>query len=92
MPLALQTRLLRVLEEHEIVPLGGDSAIPVDLHVISASHHDLLQMVQEGAFREDLYYRLNGITLELPTLRERTDKRELIQTLLREEIPKGPLP
>lgn len=92
MPLALQTRLLRVLEEHEIVPLGGDAAIPVDLHVISASHHDLLAMVQQGTFREDLYYRLNGITLELPSLRERTDKRELIQTLLREEITQGPPP
>jgi transcriptional regulator of acetoin/glycerol metabolism len=92
MPLALQTRLLRVFEEHEIVPLGGDAAIPVDLHVISATHRDLLQMVQEGTFREDLYYRLNGITLELPPLRERTDKRDLIQTLLREETPQGPLP
>ncbi|OZB62047.1 MAG: sigma-54-dependent Fis family transcriptional regulator [Lysobacterales bacterium 14-68-21] len=92
MPLALQTRLLRVLEEHEIVPLGGDTAVPVDLHVISASHRDLLEMVQQGTFREDLYYRLNGITLELPTLRERTDKRELIQTLLREEIPGGRVP
>ena len=89
MPLALQTRLLRVLEEHEIVPLGGDSAIPVDLHVISATHHDLLQMLQQGTFREDLYYRLNGITLDLPSLRERTDKRELIQTLLAEEASQG---
>jgi len=85
MPLALQTRLLRVLEEHEIVPLGSDVAIPVDLHLISATHQDLQRMVQEGRFREDLYYRLNGITLELPLLRERTDKRELIGTLLREE-------
>lgn len=92
MPLALQTRLLRVLEEHEIVPLGGDTAIPVELHVISASHHDLLAMVQQGTFREDLYYRLNGITLELPSLHERTDKRELIATLLREEVPQGPAP
>ncbi|KGI79045.1 sigma-54-dependent Fis family transcriptional regulator [Oleiagrimonas soli] len=85
MPLALQTRLLRVLEEHEIVPLGGSKAIPVDLHVISATYHDLLHMVQDGRFREDLYYRLNGITLHLPPLSERTDKRELIDTLLREE-------
>ncbi len=92
MPLALQTRLLRVLEEHEIVPLGGDTAIPVDLHIISATHQDLLDMVRLGSFREDLYYRLNGITLELPSLRERTDKRELIGTLLREETPQGPLP
>ncbi|TAL84546.1 MAG: sigma-54-dependent Fis family transcriptional regulator [Rhodanobacter sp.] len=92
MPLILQTRLLRVLEEHEIVPLGGDSAIPVDLHVISATHHDLQQMMQQGSFREDLYYRLNGITLDLPTLHERTDKAQLIQILLREESPQGPLP
>ena len=78
MPLHMQTRLLRVLEEHEVVPLGGEQAVPVDLHIISATHHDLLQMVQDGEFREDLYYRLNGITLQLPTLRERSDKRELI--------------
>jgi transcriptional regulator of acetoin/glycerol metabolism len=92
MPLTLQTRLLRVLEEQEIVPLGGDAPIQVDLHVVSATHHDLQQMMQQGTFREDLYYRLNGITLELPPLRERTDKLELIQTLLREETPQGPLP
>ena len=92
MPLALQTRLLRVLEEHEVVPLGGDASIPVDLHIISATHEDLLDMVQQGSFREDLYYRLNGITLELPPLRERTDKRELIKNLLREEAGSDPLP
>jgi len=87
MPLHMQTRLLRVLEEHEVVPLGGDKAIPVDLHVISATHQDLLAMVQQGRFREDLYYRLNGITLQLPTLRERSDRRELILALLAEENP-----
>jgi transcriptional regulator of acetoin/glycerol metabolism len=85
MPLTLQTRLLRVIEEFEIVPLGGDQAITVDLHVISASHRDIRQMVQDGDFREDLYYRLNGITLQLPLLRERADRAELIETLLREE-------
>ncbi len=89
MPLALQTRLLRVLEEFEIVPLGGDRAIPVDLHVISASHRDIRQMVHDGDFREDLYYRLNGITLRLPLLRERADRVELIETLLREESQGG---
>ncbi|MFC4726878.1 sigma-54-dependent Fis family transcriptional regulator [Coralloluteibacterium thermophilus] len=87
MPLALQSRLLRVLEEHEVVPLGGDRAIPVDLHLVSATHQDLLQMVEAGTFREDLYYRLNGITLRLPALRDRADKREMIQALLREECP-----
>ncbi|HEV7777156.1 MAG TPA: sigma-54-dependent Fis family transcriptional regulator [Luteibacter sp.] len=92
MPLHMQTRLLRVLEEHEVVPLGGDKAVPVDLHIISASHQDLLAMVREGRFREDLYYRLNGITLQLPPLRERSDRRELITTLLAEENTDGPLP
>jgi transcriptional regulator of acetoin/glycerol metabolism len=92
MPLHMQTRLLRVLEEHEVVPLGGEQAVPVDLHIISATHHDLLQMVQDGEFREDLYYRLNGITLQLPTLRERTDKLELISALLADDESDEPTP
>jgi transcriptional regulator of acetoin/glycerol metabolism len=85
MPLMLQTRLLRVIEEREVVPLGSDQAIPVNLHVISATHRDILQMIQDGEFREDLYYRLNGVTLHLPLLRDRGDKTELIRTLLQEE-------
>ena len=85
MPLMLQTRLLRVIEEREVVPLGSDHAIPVNLHVISATHRDIRKMVQNGEFREDLYYRLNGMTLQLPLLRDRTDKAELIRTLLRDE-------
>ncbi|HEY0180105.1 MAG TPA: sigma-54-dependent Fis family transcriptional regulator [Dokdonella sp.] len=89
MPLTLQTRLLRVIEEFEIVPLGGDQAITVDLHVISASHRDIRQMVHDGEFREDLYYRLNGTTLHLPLLRDRADRAELIEVLLREESQDG---
>jgi transcriptional regulator of acetoin/glycerol metabolism len=85
MPLMLQTRLLRVIEEREVVPLGSDQAIPVNLHVISATHRDIRQMIQDGEFREDLYYRLNGITLHLPLLRDRGDKADLIRTLLQEE-------
>jgi sigma-54 dependent transcriptional regulator, acetoin dehydrogenase operon transcriptional activator AcoR len=85
MPLMLQTRLLRVIEEREVVPLGSDQAIPVSLHVISATHRDIRQMIQDGEFREDLYYRLNGITLHLPLLRDRGDKSDLIRTLLQEE-------
>ncbi len=85
MPLMLQTRLLRVIEEREVVPLGSDQSIPVDLHVISATHRDIRQMIAAGEFRDDLYYRLNGITLQLPLLRERSDKADLIHTLLREE-------
>ena len=57
----------------------------MNLHVISATHRDIHQMIQNGEFREDLYYRLNGITLQLPLLRDREDKAELIRTLLREE-------
>jgi transcriptional regulator of acetoin/glycerol metabolism len=86
MPLMLQTRLLRVIEEREVVPLGSDQPIPVNLHVISATHRDIRQMIQSGEFREDLYYRLNGITLYLPLLRDRADRAELIRALLREEV------
>jgi transcriptional regulator of acetoin/glycerol metabolism len=85
MPLMLQTRLLRVIEEREVVPLGSDQPIPVNLHVVSATHRDIRQMIQNGEFREDLYYRLNGITLQLPLLRDRGDKAEMIRTLLQEE-------
>ncbi|MEB1628612.1 sigma-54-dependent Fis family transcriptional regulator [Xanthomonas campestris] len=85
MPLPLQSRLLRVLEEQCVTPLGSERAVPLELHVISASHRDLAQRVSAGEFREDLYYRLNGVVLHLPPLRERSDKAELIRTLLREE-------
>src|ERR1700692_4401073 len=85
MPLMLQTRLLRVIEEREVVPLGSDQALPVTLHVISATHRDIRRMIEDGEFREDLYYRLNGITLHLPLLRDRGDKADLIRTLLQEE-------
>jgi transcriptional regulator of acetoin/glycerol metabolism len=89
MPLALQTRLLRVLEEHEVVPLGGDKPMKVDLRVVCASHQNLRSMITRGQFREDLYYRLNGITLELPRLADRTDKEQLIRRLLSAETNDG---
>jgi sigma-54 dependent transcriptional regulator, acetoin dehydrogenase operon transcriptional activator AcoR len=89
MPLALQTRLLRVLEEHEVVPLGAEKPMKVDLRVICASHQNLRSMISRGQFREDLYYRLNGITLELPRLADRTDKEELIRRLLCAETSDG---
>jgi sigma-54 dependent transcriptional regulator, acetoin dehydrogenase operon transcriptional activator AcoR len=85
MPLALQTRLLRVLAEGEVVPLGGDVPLRVDIHVICATHRDLAQMVGEGAFREDLYYRLSGATLSIPPLRERADIRDVISAVFDEE-------
>jgi transcriptional regulator of acetoin/glycerol metabolism len=89
MPLTLQTRLLRVLEEQEIMPLGSETAIKVDLHVIAASHRNLREMIANGTFREDLYYRLNGITLELPALRDRADKERVIHHALAAETGNG---
>ncbi len=85
MPLSLQARLLHVLEEKEVTPLGSTRPIAVDLHVISASNHNLLELIEQGKFREDLYYRLNGVTLTLPPLRERQDLVELIDTVIRSE-------
>jgi|HigsolmetaAR203D_1030402.scaffolds.fasta_scaffold00037_92 transcriptional regulator of acetoin/glycerol metabolism len=89
MPLQLQTRLLRVLEEQEVMPLGAETPIKVDLHVICASHQNLRAMIARGTFREDLYYRLNGITLELPPLAQRTDKERLIRDFLAAETSDG---
>jgi Nif-specific regulatory protein len=68
---AIQAKLLRALEEREIVRLGGRHPIPFDVRLVAATHRDLETLVAEGAFREDLYYRLKGIELELPPLRER---------------------
>lgn len=85
MPLHLQCRLLRVLSENEVLPLGAEKPVPVDLHVISATHCDLQDMVARNKFREDLYHRLNGTTLDLPSLRVRTDKEYLIHRILEEE-------
>src|SRR5690606_10983304 len=89
MPLLLQTRLLRVLEEQEVMPLGAETPLKVDLHVICASHQNLRAMIARGTFREDLYYRLNGITLELPPLAQRTDKERLIRDFLAAETSDG---
>lgn len=82
MPAHLQTRLLRVLAEREIFPLGAETPVPLDVQVVSATHQNLAQMIASKAFREDLFYRLNGMPLALPALRERTDRMELIDELL----------
>jgi len=91
MPLALQARLLRVLQEREVTPLGGSRATPVDVAVISATHRPLHEMIAGNAFREDLYYRLNGLVVRLPALRERSDLMVLAERLLRREC-RGRLP
>ncbi|GAN81922.1 sigma-54-dependent Fis family transcriptional regulator [Acidocella aminolytica] len=87
MPLILQTRLLRVLAEQEVQPLGGNNPLPVQIRVISASHRDLAALVAEGRFREDLYYRLHAATLTLPPLRERADFDWLVERLLARHSP-----
>jgi propionate catabolism operon transcriptional regulator len=71
MPLSLQTRLLRVLQEREIIRVGGVATIPVDVRVIAATHQPLQEMIAERRFRQDLYYRINTLRLALPALRER---------------------
>ncbi|GAB7526392.1 sigma-54-dependent Fis family transcriptional regulator [Paraburkholderia sp. 2C] len=85
MPLSLQTRLLRVLAEGEVMPLGGDTPVRVDIDVICATHRDLQRMVAVGAFREDLYYRLSGATLHMPPLREREDILDVVHEVFDEE-------
>jgi transcriptional regulator of acetoin/glycerol metabolism len=84
MPLAMQTRLLRVLEDRQVVPIGGEPE-SVNVRIISATHRNLLDRVQDGSFREDLYYRLNGLEVALPALRDRSDKSRLLDFLLAEE-------
>lgn len=85
MPAQLQTRLLRVLAEKEITPLGGGCPTPVALNVICATHCNLRELVAENRFREDLYYRLNGISLNLPPVRKRSDKASLIYSVFKAE-------
>jgi len=85
MPLALQARLLTVIEEREVVPLGGSKPVAVDIRVISATHRDPVEMIGRGQFRDDLYYRLNGITLTIPPLRERKDAADVVRYMLRVE-------
>ena len=82
MPIQLQARLLRVLEEREVLPLGSEIPVKVDIKLISATHCNLTEKIIKGEFRQDLYYRLNGLSLSLPPLRERADKRNLIKNIL----------
>ncbi|MBR1146208.1 sigma-54-dependent Fis family transcriptional regulator [Bradyrhizobium sp. AUGA SZCCT0431] len=87
MPIALQTRLLRVLENREVWPLGASKPVTVDIKLISATHRDLARMANDGTFRADLYYRLRGLQIRLPALRDRADKADVISQIASEEAP-----
>ncbi|MCL8041049.1 sigma 54-interacting transcriptional regulator, partial [Pseudomonas aeruginosa] len=69
---------LRVLAEREILPLGAEAPVLLDVQVVSATHQNLAEMIRAKVFREDLFYRLAGMTLQLPALRERSDREALI--------------
>ena len=87
MPLGLQTRLLRVLQERSVSPLGGGPPVALDFSLICATHCKLRDRAESGAFRSDLYYRINGLTVQLPALRERTDFQALSLQLLQSINP-----
>ena len=78
MPMRLQVKLLRVLQESQVRPVGSTEAIDVDVRVISATHRDLQDLMKQGRFREDLYYRLNVVNIHLPTLDQRREDIPLL--------------
>jgi transcriptional regulator of acetoin/glycerol metabolism len=84
MPLALQARLLRVLQERIVTPLGGRESFPVNIAVICATNRALREEISAGRFRKDLYYRLNGLLVSLPCLRERQDRLNLAHAIVAE--------
>ena len=89
MPINLQARLLRVLQEREVVPLGAAKALPVDIVLVTATNRRLREEVERGNFREDLYYRVNGLRITLPPLRERTDLAIITRSLIIDEAAPG---
>jgi two-component system response regulator PilR (NtrC family) len=93
MPLATQVKLLRAIQEKRVRPVGAENEVGVDVRILSASHRDLGRLVRDGAFREDLYYRLDVITLTIPPLRERMeDVPELAGHILARLCGGGALP
>lgn len=93
LPLDAQTRLLRVIQNHTVERLGGSAPIPVDFRIVCATNKDLQQMVQQGTFREDLYFRLAGVTVHIPPLRNRPgDIPLLVQRILHKEAARYGVP
>ncbi|OMG53922.1 sigma-54-dependent Fis family transcriptional regulator [Azonexus hydrophilus] len=92
MPMSMQARLLRVLQERAVTPLGSTREIQVDISLVCATHRKLREEAARGNFREDLYYRLNGMSVTLPPLRERSDIRQLVAKLATSEsCERGPV-
>jgi sigma-54 dependent transcriptional regulator, acetoin dehydrogenase operon transcriptional activator AcoR len=87
MPVALQAHLLRVLQERQVTPLGSSKSVAVDVTIICATHRNLREMIEHKQFREDLFYRLNGLAVKLPPLRDRSDLRALARRILDREAP-----
>lgn len=81
MSLGAQCRLLHVLQDSAVMPVGATKAVPVDVRIVAATHKDLPAMISKGEFRQDLYYRLNGLILNIPPLRNRQDRTALIQRI-----------
>ena len=85
MPIALQAHLLRVLQERQVTPLGSTKSVTVDVNIICATHRNLREMIEAKTFREALFYRLNGLAVRLPPLRERSDRMALVRRILDRE-------
>jgi transcriptional regulator of acetoin/glycerol metabolism len=89
MPLPLQARLLRVIEERQVTPLGTDKSLCVDIALVCATHRDLRALIEAESFREDLYYRINGLVVRLPRLRDRSDLDVVIRNILAADNLRG---
>jgi two-component system response regulator PilR (NtrC family) len=88
LPLHMQVKLLRVIQEKSVRPVGETREVPVDVRILSATHRNLQEMVKAGRFREDLYYRINVIELHVPALRERLDDVPLLVDVLLDRVSK----
>ncbi|MHC4076014.1 MAG: sigma-54-dependent transcriptional regulator [Planctomycetota bacterium] len=87
MPLNMQAKLLRVLEDGIVVPVGSSKSILVDVRIISATNHDLTKLIEQKKFRQDLYFRIKGVSISLPALRDRPDDiPELVEYFLKETV------